>query len=305
MISLLTRVPFFSLHRSPWWLIRKGKYEHAARSLRRLGYNESDTESIVDEMKDTLERASLETEGATYLECFRKSNLRRTMISIAPLLIQSLAGSMFTNSYFTYYAQLAGFSTDMSYNLTIVQHVLSLVGNVCSWFLVDRIGRRRLMIAGTTSLCVALWLMAGLAVEGSTNSIRGAVSMILIFGFFYNVGIGAVAFTILTETSTSRLRLKTVAIGLALQNTFNLMWSFVLPYLFNPDHLNLGGKVGFIFGGTSIACLVYLWFCQPETRGRSYLELDEMFAQGIKARNFRSHRTTVDEEGEKLDGKTN
>jgi hypothetical protein len=92
--------------------------------------------------------------------------------------------------------------------------------------------------------------MAGLAVVGTVPALKGAISMILIYCFWYNVTIGATAYTILCETSTSRLRIKTIAIGFALQNALNTMWSFVLPYLFNPDQLNLGGKLGFIFGGS-------------------------------------------------------
>lgn len=206
-----------TLARSPWWLVRKGRDALALRSLRRLGHTEAASETTVREIKDTLEQIRQETEGVTYLECFRKSNLRRTIICIAPLLIQTFAGALFTSSYFTYYAQLAGFSTQMSFRLSIVQQALSLAGNVVSWFLIDRIGRRSLIIYGTMALSVALWVMAGLAVPENPGTSRGAVSMIKVYGFAYNVGLGAVAFTILTESSTSRLRLKTIAISLASQ----------------------------------------------------------------------------------------
>lgn len=122
--------------------------------------------------------------------------------------------------------------------------------------------------------------------------------MILLYCWWYNVTIGATAFTILCETSTSRLRVKTIAIGLALQNALQTMWSFVLPYLFNPDKLNLGGRLGFIFGGLSFICLVYLWFYQPETAGRTYEELDEMFMKSVPARKFKSYQTDAQAMGE-------
>ncbi|KAF4456657.1 general substrate transporter [Fusarium austroafricanum] len=279
---------------SPWWLALKGRDEDALQSLRRLGHVQGREDVALADIKTTMALIQQETEGVTYLECFRKSNLRRTMISIAPLLIQALVGSLFTASYSTYYAQLAGFSTAMSFRLQITQQVLSMVGNVVSWFLIDRIGRRSLMLWGTASLCVSLWIMAGLAVDGKPVSLKGAVSIILVYSFLYNVSIGAAAFTILAETSTSRLRMKTVSIGLACQSSVNLAWSFALPYLFNPDHLNLGGKVGFIFGGTSILCWIYLWFCQTETRGRSYAELDEMFMKKVPARKFNEYQTETE-----------
>ena len=76
------------------------------------------------------------------------------------------------------------------------------------------------------------------------------------------------------------------------------MWSFVLPYLFNPNEANLQAKTTFIFGGFSIISLVYLWFYQPETSGRSYEELDEMFMKRISARAFKSHRPEAEVQGE-------
>jgi hypothetical protein len=37
------------------------------------------------------------------------------------------------------------------------------------------------------------------------------------------------------------------------------MWQFVIPFMFNPDKGNLGGKIAFIFGGMCFFCLLYLW----------------------------------------------
>jgi hypothetical protein len=68
--------------------------------------------------------------------------------------------------------------------------------------------------------------------------------------------------------------------------------------LFNPDQANLGGRLGFIFGGLSFLCLVYLWFYQPETAGRTYEELDEMFMKGVPARNFKAYQTDAQATGE-------
>ncbi|KAF2678873.1 general substrate transporter [Lentithecium fluviatile CBS 122367] len=282
-------VPF--MPESPWWLASKSRRERALKALNGLGHHGPEAEKKFALITTTLDRVRRETEGATYLECFRKSNLRRTIISIMPLSIQALSGVIFAASYFTYYMQLAGFSTAMSFKLQIVQQVISLVGNVMSWYLVDRVGRRNLTFWGLLVLTVILFAMAGAAVPGTPGGSKAAVSMILLYSWWYNVTIGATAYTILCEVSTSRLRIKTIAIGLALQNAIYTMWSFVLPYLFNPDKLNLGGKIGFVFGGFSFVCLVYLWFMQPETSGRSYEELDEMFIKRVPARKFKDYQT--------------
>jgi MFS transporter, SP family, general alpha glucoside:H+ symporter len=78
--------------RSPWWLLSKGKEAAAAKALKQLGYSTNDIEKRMAAIVLTLEEVRLKTEGASFLECFKKSNLRRTMISVAPLSIQALSG---------------------------------------------------------------------------------------------------------------------------------------------------------------------------------------------------------------------
>lgn len=283
---------------SPWWLMSKNRDDQALDSLRKLGYSEEERVKKLALIKVTLDEVRRETEGVTYFECFRRSNLRRTIISIVPLSIQALSGVAFIAGYSTYYMQLAGYSTEMSFRLQIAQQVVSLVGNVTSYFLIDRMGRRNLMIYGLGVLTIILMLTGGLAVVGSDTSnpssggaVKGTVALMLIYCWWYNTTIGSAGYTILAEVSTSRLRIKTIAIGLALQNALYTMWSFVLPYLFNPDQANLGAKVSFIFGGLATLCLVYLWIYQPETAARTYAELDEMFIKKIPARKFKRYQT--------------
>ncbi|EEU39712.1 uncharacterized protein NECHADRAFT_43378 [Fusarium vanettenii 77-13-4] len=279
---------------SPWWLASKGKDAKALRSLRSLGYTvEESAEQRLALIKLTLDEVRAETEGVTYLECFRYSNLRRTIISISPLSIQALSGVLFIASYSTYYAQLAGYSSKMSFKLNIALQVVSMFGNICSWDLIDRVGRRNLTLWGTVTLTVILMLAGGLATAGTTASIKGCVAMMIFYGFIYNSTIGATAYTILTENATARLRVKTIAIGVALQNCWYTMWSFVLPFMFNPDKANLGAKISFVFGGLSILCCIYIFYCQPETAGRSYEELDELYTWRISARKFKTTVTDV------------
>lgn len=110
-------------------------------SLHKLGYNPADAILKAVLINQTLEEARRETEGVSYLECLRKSNLRRTMTSIMPLIIQVFSGITFVAGYFTYYLQLAGYSTKQSYQLQIAQPVLSIVGNLMAAAAIDRVGR--------------------------------------------------------------------------------------------------------------------------------------------------------------------
>lgn len=285
-------------NRSPWWLVSHNQNEKALTNIKKLGYTGDAATKKLALIELTLEEIKRESEGATYLECFRRSNLRRTIVSIMPEIIQMMTGITFVAGYFTYYLQLAGYSTKESFKIQIAQPVLSILGNLTAAFFIDRVGRRDLTFWTLLVLVVVLLITGGLATAGSPSDTKGTVSLILIFSYLYNVGIGSTAFTILCETSTSRLRVKTIAIGVSAQNAVNVFWSFILPYMFNPDKANLGGKVAFVFGGFSFFCLVYLWLYQPETAFRSYEELDEMFMKGIPARKFKGFKTDAEAMGE-------
>jgi MFS transporter, SP family, general alpha glucoside:H+ symporter len=220
--------------RSPWWLISRDKEEKAIRSLRRLGGDTAGIEKRVAYIKLTLEKVREETEGVTYLECFRKSNLRRTMIAIAPMSIQALCGVFFVAAYSTYYLQLAGYSTQESFKLAIVQQVLSMLGNITSWFIIDKVGRRNISVWGLALLTILLFVTGGLAAKGTPGCIQGTVALLWLYAYLYNATIGATAYTALSEVATARLRAKTAAIGLALQNGLFVSALFVL---FSPNML--------------------------------------------------------------------
>jgi MFS transporter, SP family, general alpha glucoside:H+ symporter len=200
------------------WLVSVGRAQDAGRALRRMGYSDIEVTKKVSQAQLTFELSKQDTEGVTYLECFRKSNVRRTIISIMPMAIQALCGIYFVASYSTYYIQLTGVSTEESFSLQIVQQCLSMLGNIGSWYLVERVGRRSLTFWGLVGTTILNFLYGGLGSSWSNlPALKGSFGVMLAYAFFYNLSIGATAFTILTEVSTSRLRAKTISMGIALQ----------------------------------------------------------------------------------------
>lgn len=226
---------------SPWWLLSKNRSSEATIALLQFGYTGDDARIYATTALTVLEQARSETEGATYLECFQKSNLRRTIIAAAPLAIQALSGLFFVSSYSTYYQQLAGYDTPTTFSLGIVQNILAMTGNACSWFLIDRVGRRPLSCYGMLLLTMLLLLTGALACVSSTSAIKGTVALLLLYNFLYSITIGATAYPILVETPTSRLRTKTAAIGLTLQSGLFVSSSHSCNSLSN----RYAGHVGF------------------------------------------------------------
>jgi hypothetical protein len=98
------------------------------------------------------------------------------------------------------------------------------------------------------------------------------------------------SFVILCEVSATKVRSKTIAIATAVQAIFGIAMTVAFPYLINPDQADLRGKVGFFFGGLSAFSLLWAYFRCPETKGRTYEELDLMFARGVPTREFKKYR---------------
>lgn len=284
----------FFMPESPWWLVERGDQPAAEKALLKLGVAEEDMPKRLATMRFTLAQVREETSGVTYMECFRYSNLRRTMVSIAPVAFQAFTGITFINMYFTYYAQLAGYSAQESFRLQIVQQGLCMFGNIVSWFLVDRVGRRSLTLWGLVGTLVTHCISAGLATHTGAAYTKGVIALQLLFVWLYNVSIGSTGVALLTEVSTSRLRAKTVAMGMFVLNMLCMVISFVVPFLFNPDKANLGAKTTFIFACLVLLASVLVWVYVPETTGRSFEELDEMFIKRVPARKFKTYRTEVE-----------
>ncbi|QPG75838.1 hypothetical protein FOA43_003200 [Brettanomyces nanus] len=194
--------------------------------------------------------------------------------------------------YSTYYYELAGFSTHRSYQLSCGAQALSISGVIVSWFIFDKFGRRPLIIYGMTCLTILNLIVAAAGTDtGNMTSMTVACAFMVMYNFFYNVSIGPLAYIFAAEVSSVSLRAKTVAVGTIINYAFQCMWNFVLPYMFNPDQANMGSKINFIFTGFSLMSIFVFYFYQPETAGRSFEDIDEMFAAKIPARKWKNYET--------------
>jgi len=100
------------------------------------------------------------------------------MVAAAPLIIQALSGVYFVLSYNVHYIQLVGYSTSESLKIATASQVCSMVGNIASWFIIDRVGRRNLTLGGTTVITAMLWIIDGLATAGTPSCIKGVVGLL-------------------------------------------------------------------------------------------------------------------------------
>lgn len=282
---------------SPVYLVRKGNTDDARSVLTRLYSDPNDAEGHLERIRLTLEEA--ETQKTTaYIECFRGTNLRRTLIAIFVFLSEPMSGLGFVSNYGALMYQYLGIGDRQSFLIQIGAQILSISGAIISFSVSDAIGRRPMFIAGCIGLTGLLLCMGIAGSIDTAAATRAAVGFYTMYNFFYNAGVGSNVYTIASEIPTSILRTKTLAIALSCSAAVNTMWSFVAPYMFNPGYGSLKAKIGFVYGAFMLIFAVVAFFFVPETRRRTYEELDELFMNRVPTRQFRGYVTMAEQRAE-------
>lgn len=109
------------------------------------------------------------------------------------------------------------------------------------------------------------------------------------------IGPGVAGWAYTGESGSSRLRAKTATLGTVGNAIVGLIMTSVLPYMLDSPSAGgagWGARTGFMFFILGVACCVGVYFLVPEYAGRSYAQLDELFARKIPARKFKSTETT-------------
>ncbi|GBE88356.1 General alpha-glucoside permease [Sparassis crispa] len=283
---LLAGLPFAP--ESPWWLVRKGRVEDARKVIIRLAGDSTDIDLQLHQICETIELEETYAANSTYMDCFRGVNLRRTVIASMVFVLQQAAGVVFVLGFSTYFFELAGFADSKAFQLGVGVTALGVVGNLLTFYTVNRYGRRFIFNWTMLACTVVLFLIGFLSIPTSQGAKWAMSIFTLVYNFIYQTGIGPLGYVIFAEVSSAKLRSKTIGLGILTNSMCGMVANIVIPYLVNPDEANLGGKVGFIFGGLAAFGTIWAWFYIPETKGLTVDQIDTLFERGISPRHFQS-----------------
>ncbi|GMK59736.1 hypothetical protein CspeluHIS016_0803420 [Cutaneotrichosporon spelunceum] len=285
LIPLLSFAP-----ESPWHLVRVGRLDEAEHSLRRLQRSSAnvDVKATLATIVHTNKLEEEITAGTSYRDCFRGIERRRTIIACVAFAGQVLSGSSFAYNS-TYFFQQVGLTTDATYNLNVGGTGLALSGTLVNWFcLMPYVGRRRIYLYGIFSMSMILFLIGILNVWTSKPSVGMTQAVLtLVWTFVFQLSAGQLGWALPAEVSSTRLRQKTICLARNAYYIVSVISGVLQPYFMNPTQWNLKGYTGFIWGGTAFLTFVWLFFNLPETKNRTYEELDWLFAKRTPTRKFK------------------
>ena len=283
---------------SPWFLVKNDRTEEAKKALYTLStkHPKVDVDKTIAMMQKTiLYEESIES-GGSFFDCFRGMARWRTEIVIMVFFCQDFSLSPVSAAYF--YEQL-NLSTDKSFDLSIAGTAISTFCSLFSGVFLRLYGRRTTFTIGIATLCVLQLIVGFLQLPSSYNTNTGfrmgQIVLLYLAGAVYNLSIGPLTYTILTEVPSIRLRSKQVAIAISCDAAYGIVTNFITPYLINPGEANAKGKVDFLWGGITFFSFLWCYFRLPETKHRTFEEIDYLFENKVPNKQFKHYVITEED----------
>jgi sugar porter (SP) family MFS transporter len=259
--AILFLAMLWSIPHSPRWLATVGRIDEARETLTLLGTPapEQELESIVD---------SLRQEHAKRREpLFKRQYRKPILLAIAIAAFNQLSGINAVLYYMNDIFAAAGFSKISGGLQTVVVGTVNLVATLIAMTLIDKIGRRTLLLIGCVGMTVGL---GGMAAVFATGKWHGALIFLMtVFTASFALSSGSVIWVYISEIFPNAVRAKGQALGSTVIWVMNGIISQVFPLM--TAH---SAAVPFIVFAVVMAVQFFatLWFF-PETKGLSLEEL--------------------------------
>jgi SP family sugar:H+ symporter-like MFS transporter len=182
------------LPETPRYLIKKGKMEEAARSLSRLRRLPVDDPSLLDELAEI--KANHDFEMAlgqpSYIDCFRGTLGKRQLTGCALQALQQLTGVNFIFYYGTQFFKNSGIHRP--FVISMITNVVNVLSTFPGLYLVEKWGRRRLLLFGAIGMCLCQYIVSIVGVSAnSTVANKVLIAFVCIYIFFFACSWGPVA----------------------------------------------------------------------------------------------------------------
>lgn len=157
-----------------------------------------------------------------------------------------------------------------------------------STFLLDKVGRRKLLLVSTAGMVVTLSTVGfGLTLaEASKHESKWALVLSIVatytFLAFFSIGLAPVTWVYSAEIFPLKLRAQGVAIGVAVNRLMNATISMTFISLYKA--ITIGGAF-FLFAGIAVIAWFFFYFLCPETKGKSLEEMELLFSRRSRNSN--------------------
>ncbi len=267
-------IGLFFIPDSPRWLAGRGHLDQAREVLKRI----RSPEQMESEVKEIQSSVSQQKGG--WSELFSKLLRSAMVVGIGLAIAQQITGINTVIYYAPTIFKFAGLSTASAAILASVGvGVINVVLTVVAMQLIDRVGRRPLLLISLAGMAVSLFVLGGAFLLPQFKSILGwiAVGSLMTYVGFFAVGLGPVFWLILSEIYPLRIRGRAMSVGTAANWLSNLI--VALTFLTLTKSIGKPGTF-WLYAAVTVGAWFFAWFLVPETKGKTLEQIEAHWRAG-------------------------
>jgi sugar porter (SP) family MFS transporter len=269
------------LPETPRWLLNTGKEDEARAVLASTHGREGD--DIDAEVASIREVIALDSQQSGRIRDLGAAWVR-PMLFVALLLAvgQQFSGVNAINAYFPTMLVSLGFTANTALLSAIILGITKLAFTAWVVFVVDRWGRKPLLLIGNVVMVVTLGLTGWVILNVHDKNTLGTLAVILLVLYLagYELGWGAVVWVMMSEVFPLKVRSVGMGVGAVVLWGSTGIVSAVFPIMSDHNHLGLG-KSMYVFAGINAVLFVLTWLLVKETKQQSLEQIEMKLREAV------------------------
>jgi SP family arabinose:H+ symporter-like MFS transporter len=251
---------------SPRWLMKTGRRDLAFAILQKVGGETSASREI-----QAIEEALRQEEGR-WSELLTSGYRRALTIGVLLAILCQLSGINAIIYYAPSIFQSVGFGTDAAFTQTVIVGAVNLAFTLAAIWLIDRLGRRPLLIVGTVLQVISELMIGWMFLRGEHGPLL-LISIVMFTGSFA-LAMAPIPWVIIAEIFPTKLR------GRAMSLAIMMLWlaDFAVTQTFPRLQETIGPAHTFwLYAFFSLVSVVFVVGMVPETKGRTLEEIEALW----------------------------
>ena len=252
---------------SPRWLIQKGKDRIGESILEKI----SGSGVAQKELKEI--KKSFTQEKGDLKELFKPGLRIALMLAIGLSVFGQLTGINAVIYYGPIILEQTGIQFGSALQYQVILGFINLVFTILALWLIDKIGRRPLLIGGMAMVVITLTTAGFLFTAGDPNG----VLIVVVLGVYIAciaISICAVIWVLTPEIFPNRVRGRAMSIAVFSNWGTNTLAAYLFPWYVASYGMHVGF---FTFAGICLVATLFFWKFVPETKGKSLEEIEQLF----------------------------
>jgi sugar porter (SP) family MFS transporter len=251
------------------WLVKNKQSQKAKETLAKIGGEEYATA----ELKEIEETVAQEDTGMDFKALLQPKMMKILGLGFFLAMLQQWCGMNVTFYYAADIFKKAGYGiNDVMFQIVVIGGI-AMLAVVATIFMIDKVGRKRLMLLGTAAMTIIYGIIGLLFHQGISG--LPVVIFVLLNVLAYQLTLAPIVWVILSEIFPNRIR------GAAMSLSALVLWigNFSLTYTFPSIKESLGWDYNFwLYGGICLLGFVILYFILPETKNKTLEEIEKELA---------------------------